>query len=163
MPSIGKVISGHNKKILKSETPTPPCNCTVEECPVNGTCQESELIYQCRVKDTDGDTSETYIGLTGNTFKDRYYKHKTSFRVQGYHKNTLSTHIWNLKRRGVNLDISWRIMSKARAYSPSSKTCELCIREIYFIMFEKHHSSLNSRMEFFNQCLHKDKYLLKNQ
>ena len=77
---------------------------------------------------------------------------------------TLSTHLWNLKRRHVNFELSWRILAaKARAYSPSSKTCELCTREVYFIMFQKDLSSLNNRSEFFNYCLHKDKFLLKNE
>ena len=128
MPSIGKAISGHNKKILKVEENTPPCNCTYEECPVSGSCQSSEIIYQCEVKDVASGTSKAYIGLTGNTFKDRYYKHTRSFRVPDYHKNTLSSHIWDLKRRRVNFELSWRILSKARAYSRFSKISELCIR-----------------------------------
>ena len=163
MASIGKAIPRHNKKILQAEENTPPCNCRDEECPMNGNCQESKLIYKCEVKNITSGTSKSYIGLTGNTFKDRYYKHKTSFRVQGYHKNTLSSHVWDLKRRRINFELSWRIMSKARTYSPTTKICDLCIREIYFIMFQKQHSSLNSRTEFFNQCLHKDRFLLKNQ
>ena len=115
------------------------------------------------MKETHGGNTETYIGLTGNTFKNRYYKHKKSFNTQGYQSTTLSSHIWNMKRRAINYELSWRIVSKARSYSPIKKTCDLCTREIYFIMFEKHQSSLNNRNELFTHCLHKDKYLLKNQ
>ena len=163
MPSIGKLIFGDNKKILSRAETVPPCNCMDEDCPLDGSCQESKVIYQCSVKEANGGTSETYIGLTGNTFKNRYYKHKKSFNTKGYQTNTHSSHIWNLKQRNINYELSWRIVSKARTYSPSSKICELCIREAYFIMFERNKSTLNSRNEFFNYCLHKDRFLLQNQ
>ena len=115
MPGIGKFISGHNKKILSPEAQTPPCNCRDEECPVDGECQDSQIIYQSIVKVTHGGNTETYIGLTGNTFKNRYYKHKKSFNTQGYQSTTLSSHIWNMKRRAINYELSWRIVSKARS------------------------------------------------
>ena len=161
MPSIGKIISGHNKKILAVTEPTPPCNCTIKDCKVNGECQRSEIVYQCKVTENVGGNSKSYVGLTANTFKNRYYKHKKSFKTQGYHKNTLSSHIWDLKLRRIEFELSWRIVAKARSHFPSSKICLLCIKEVYFIMFDKNLSSLNTRQEFFNQCLHKDK--LKNQ
>ena len=121
------------------------------------------MIYQCEVKDIARGTSESYIGLTGNTFKDRYYKHTRSFRVQRYHTNSLSSHIWDLKRRGVNFVLSWKIVAKSKSYSPNSKACALCTKEICYIMYEKELSTLNKRSEFFNHCLHKQKFLLQNQ
>ena len=127
---------------------------------------EKGLIYQCEVTENKANlegTTETYIGLTENSFKDRLTKHRSSFRNQGYHRNSLSNHIWDLKRKQVNYDLSWRIVAKAKPYSPTSKTCELCIKEIYYILHKRNMSSLNKRKEFFGHCLHKAKYLLKNQ
>ena len=166
MPSIGKTISGHNKKILRGAEIAPQRSCTLYDCVVEGQCEEKRLTYQCEVRENledQGGTLETHFGLTENSFKDRLTKHRRSFRVQGYHKNTISTHKWNLNRRNVNFELSWRIVAKAKPYSPSSKLCNLCIREIYYIMFPKKMASLNNRSEFFGYCLHKSKYLLKNQ
>ena len=163
MPNIGKIISGQNKQKLRGEKEPPPCKCSLFPCPVEGQCETSGVIYQCIVKETDSGKSESYVGLTANTFKDRFYKHRSSINNENYHKNTFSKHIWSLKRRHVNFELSWRLISKARPYSPSSKCCDLCIREIYYIMYDRKKATLNKRNEFFGYCLHKDKYLLANQ
>ena len=163
IPIISKIISGQNKKILVGENDPPPCRCTNFECPVEGKCETSSVIYQCIIKETVSGQSQSYVGLTANSFKDRFYKHRKSINDENYHKNTLSRHIRDLKRRKVNFELSWRIISKARAYSPASKCCELCLREIFYIMYDKKKASLNKRNEFFGYCLHKDKYLISNQ
>ena len=165
MPNVASIISGHNKKVINTEEGNgpPPCTCTLYDCEVEGKCEQTGVIYQCKVTETTRGTSETYIGLTANSFKDRLTKHRRSFRVEGYHRNSLSTHIWDLKRRQINFEISWRIVAKARPYSPSAKYCKLCIKEIYYILFERENSSLNKRQEFFGYCLHKSKFLLENQ
>ena len=133
------------------------------ECPVEKKFETRGVVYQCIVKEVDTGKSESYIGLTENLFKARYYKHRKSFTTEGYHKNSLSTHVWGLKRKSVNFELSWRIISTAHPYSPATKSCELCLREIYFIMYDRVKASLNKRDEFFCYCLHKDKYLLINQ
>ena len=166
MPSIGKTISGHNKKVLKGEEVTPPCVCTRYQCEVQGKCEEKGLIYQCEVRtnqENQAGTSETYIGLTENTFKDRLTKHRKSINTEGYHKNSFSNYIWDLKRKNINFELSWRIVAKSKPYSPATKTCQLCIQEICYILFRRNMSSLNKKNEFFGYCLHKSKFLLQNQ
>ena len=121
------------------------------------------IIYECQVKEVQSGKVESYIGLSENSFKDRYYKHRKSFTTEGYHKNSLSTHVWDLKKKHVNFELTWRIISTAKPYSTTSKSCELCLREIYYIMYDRKKASLNKRDEFFGHCLHKGKYLLVNQ
>ena len=75
------IISAHNKKVLKPKQDDIPCKCTKFECPVNGECEKSGVIYQCTVKETASGKSENYIGLTERSFKDRLTKHRKSFRV----------------------------------------------------------------------------------
>ena len=87
MPSIVKIVLGLNIKINKEYEVTPPCNCTLYESVLDGKCQEKGVIYQCEVKQINNGTSETYVGLTKNTFQDRLTKHRTSINVQEYHKN----------------------------------------------------------------------------
>ena len=57
--------------------------------------------------EADG-TTNTYTGLTGSTFKDRYDKHSSSFRNEE-HSTTLSSHIWKLKDNNLKFELSWKI------------------------------------------------------
>ena len=53
MPNIRSKINGNNKKILQAK-PTEPqklCNCLVkEDCPLNGLCLMTSIIYQATIK-----------------------------------------------------------------------------------------------------------------
>ena len=164
MCNTRKIISGHNKKHLGGQNDPIPCKCTRYECPVEGKCESKGVIYQCEVKETLSGKIESYVGLTERTFKDRLTKHRKSFRDENYHRNSLSKYIWQLKKAQKDFQVSWKLISSAKPYSPSSKMCELCLREIYFIMYyTKSKATLNKRNEFFGHCLHKSKYLLSNQ
>ena len=78
-----------------------------------------DVVYQAKVKRLDNNKEETYIGLTSNTFKQRWTAHKSSFRLEAHEKDTrLSTYIWKLKREQVNFELNWRIVAKTRSYSP---------------------------------------------
>ena len=155
MPNIGRLITGHNKKILKDEELTGnKCNCRVPgNCPLENNCLLDNVIYQATVKRLDTQKEDTYIGLTSKSFKERWNNHKTSFRLQS-HKNEskLSVHIWDLKSKGVGFEPSWRIMAKTNSYSPTSKKCWLCIKEKHFKLFEPRLASLNMRHEKVQQA-----------
>ena len=141
-----------------------PCTCTQFACPLEGKCETEGVIYQCEVKKLLDGHIESYVGLTENSFKTRFYKHRKSFTTENYHKNSLSNYVWKLKKKQEDHEISWKLLSKVRPYAPSTKTCELCQRELYYIMYySKSKATLNKRSEFYGYCLHKDKYLLKNQ
>ena len=47
-------------------------------CPVENICLTDSVVYQAVVERTDGVT-DSYVGLTANSFKDRWTKHKSSF------------------------------------------------------------------------------------
>ena len=112
----------------------------------------------------DNDKTETYIGLTSKTFKERWNCHKTSFRLENHQTETkLSMYIWTLKKQGIDFELSWRIVAKTSSYSPSTKKCWLCLKEKYFILYEPKMASLNKRNEFFTACPHKAKFKLCNQ
>ena len=60
-------------------------------------------IYQATVKRDDTNETETYIGLTENTFKVRYNNHTSSFRnANKKHATELNKYIWQLKDLNVN-------------------------------------------------------------
>ena len=72
MPNMKSVISSHNKYVLSnfnSPTQQPDtCNCRKKpDCPLEGKCLQSNVIYQATVTAT---TTETYVGRATN-FKER--------------------------------------------------------------------------------------------
>ena len=63
-------------------SPKPHWKCRVREsCPLNGDCLQSSAVYGCKITSNNTpENSPDYIGLTENTFIDRLYKHKNSFK-----------------------------------------------------------------------------------
>ena len=170
MPNIATTISSHNRNILNKTSLNNPdsqrlCNCRDKpKCPLDGKCLQQSVIYQATVTpNNDNSNTETYIGLTEQTFKARYNNHTSSFKNHKYNNATeLSKHIWELKAKNINYNIQWRIISKAVAYKPSAKRCQLCLTEKYFIIYRPEWCTLNSRNELASSCRHKNKYLLAN-
>ena len=85
----------------------------------------------------------------------------SDFRNSTYERSTtLSKHIWKLKGMNAPYDISWEILSRARVFNPVTRSCQLCLREKYLIMFQPESATLNSRDELFSTCRHRLKMLL---
>ena len=165
MPNMASIISGHNRKVsgLVEKPVEMGCNCRggKEICMLQGSCQTSNLIYKCVVSSTHD--SKEYIGLTSNTFKQRYSSHKASFTHRKLSSSTaLSTYIWDLKDREIPHTSTWSILKRAPPYSRETKMCQLCLTEKTLICLADHHSSLNKRNEIMSKCRHRAKHLLKN-
>ena len=164
MNNIKAVIEKHNRKILSETNENEnirTCNCrNRQDCPLNGKCLQSNIIYQAIVSSEDGKT-ETYIGLTENQFKTRYNNHKSSFNNQSKRCSTeLSNYIWKLKDQRIEYNIVWKVITKARAYNSSNNRCKLCTAEKYYIIFQPEKASLNDRRQIITTCRHSSKYLL---
>ena len=57
---------------------------------------------------TETNTS-SYVGMTGNNFKTRYYNYIKSFKNKRYKNETeLSKNIWKPKEKEVEHTITWR-------------------------------------------------------
>ena len=166
MPNMKQILGKQNSKIKnqKSVQPPPPgCNCRggPPSCPLNGACQTEELVYKATVIRTDTHHVETYTGLTGGKFKTRYYQHMSDFRHEKHENNTtLSKYIWKLKKEGVPHSLTWEKLSGAKVFNPVSRTCQLCLREKYLIMFHPESATLNKRAELYSTCRHRLKSLL---
>ena len=123
---------------------------------MRGFCQTKSVVYQAKVIREDGDNDMFYTGCTKKTFKLRYDKHTQSFRNQKFSKeSTLSIYIWDLKRQNIGFDIQWKILARAKAYNSSTKICNLCNLEKYYIMYHPETATLNKRKELFNFCMHR--------
>ena len=113
--------------------------------------------------DTRNIMKATYAGLTSTTFKIRYANHTMSFRDEKYRsKTTLSQYIWNLKDQGITYDITWKILSIAKPYSPSTKTCNLCAKENFYIIAKPSTATMNKRNELTSLCRHRRSSLISN-
>ena len=82
LPNMASILAKNNSKVLNAnQGPNAldeKCNCRKkEECPMPGKCLTPALIYQASVETVE--KTETYVGLTVNSFKKRYSGHKSSF------------------------------------------------------------------------------------
>ena len=103
-----------------------------------------------------------YIGLTENTFKDRFYKHKNSFKYESKRNATeLSNFVWENKHTSTETNLVRNILDKARAYRPETNRCLLCLTEKYHIISSKL-NLLNSRNELVTKCPRENKFYLAN-
>ena len=131
----------------------------VTVCLVDGKCETEDVIYEAIVTEVTSGKKETYTGLTNRRFKDRLYEHTTSFNRRGDKKTALSSHIWNLKDRGIQYNLSWRLKDRATTYNPATKSCRLCLKEKWHILYKADGATLNRRSEIFNSCMHKSNLL----
>ena len=165
MPNVEKIISAHNKKILKTKKlKIEPCNCRrKKDCPLAGSknsCRTENVIYKAEVK-SDKEI-KTYIGLTSSELKKRISSHKTDFKYEKHKESTkLSKYIWSLKENKTEFEIKWNIVKKVKKIKNGDKMCRLCVNEVNFILKNKN-SPLNSRNELMNKCRHCSKFLLAN-
>ena len=162
MKNMDTIIKAHNSKIRNTtETQQPnSCNCrNKENCPLPNKCTTKSVIYKAIVSTTD--CKKEYIGLTANSFKTRYNAHKSSFTDKEKRNSTeLSKYIWKLKESNTPHQIAWKILRHAQQYSPTTKRCNLCKWEKYYIITSDKSKTLNSRSELISTCRHKKKYLL---
>ena len=110
MPNLKQNIDGHNKSILHNKiVPPRSCNCIVKtECLNSGNCLKELVLYQATVSAEDHNPSQTYMGLTENSFKTRGSNHKSLFADANKSHNTeLSKYIWYLKENLTKIKVMW--------------------------------------------------------
>ena len=74
----------------------PKCNCQQKgTCLLEGNCLDKKLICQCNLKKNTTSDGLNYNGLTENTFKDRFCKHRNSFNYES--KKILQNYLVNYK------------------------------------------------------------------
>ena len=167
MPNIRSEINSHNKKILQSK-PTEPqklCNCLIrEDCPMNGLCLTSNILYQATITCSDSKYKQKrYTGICETTFKRRYANHKKSFNlVNSKNGTTLSIECWNLKQKQQTPKLTQEIKGQYKAYNPTLKKCNLCLNEKLAIVDDPDKHLLKKRSEVISQCRHRNKFKLVN-
>ena len=119
------------------------CRGMLGPCPLQGGCLVDKVVCRAEVKQENG-TMNTYTGMTGNRFKDRFYKHYDTIQDE-YHNShtTLSNHIWDLKRENRKFELNWKILDRANILDPSTRKCRLCLKEKYYIICQPPGATLN--------------------
>ena len=121
MPKFASKTNSHNKKILNENIAKPTsasCNCRVKaSCPLDGNCLQSSLVYVCKtVTPKIINDYPHYIGLTDNTFQERLYKHKNSFRNESKKNATeLSNFVCENKHANTEKSLEWKVLDKAKS------------------------------------------------
>ena len=95
--------------------------------------------------DKNDGTSEKYIGLTSMTFKASLGVHNNSFKDIEANQTSLSNHIWELKNKKETPKIKWKIVDRAKPFSPVTGKCQLCTKEKYYILFDPEWATMNSK------------------
>ena len=183
MPNLSRIVAGHNAAVIASKIKKVPkrpwgdCSCPkktrdAKECPLDGECIADSIVYRAAVKVKVDEQAEevpvqTYLGLTENDWKVRKGNHNQDFKNPDHRDATcLSSYIWSLKDKGMvenqDFSITWALVARAKAYSPTSDSCRLCLKEKSLLILKPEWGMLNSRDEFFNHCRHKNKLLLSS-
>ena len=162
LPNMASAIRSHNNSRLKPPQKERPCNCRDKpSCPLNGRCQAEEIIYEAEVTSNAG--TKRYVGATAPPFKARYGNHLSSMRNERYKQSTeLSKHVWSLKEKQQQYEVTWKISERAKAYNSSSKRCQLCLTEKLKIITADQQTILNKRNDLVSKCRHANKFILAN-
>ena len=165
--NVSQAISSHNKRILSNSKPEAPanvskCNCrNPNECPLDNHCLDECVIYEASVSSEEG--KKRYLGSTEGSFKTRFTQHKASLVNASKSSSTaLSQHVWDLKKRNIQHEIKWKVVSKCRPYRCGTRRCNLCLEEKYQILKENGMNCLNRNSELLQKCRHGNKHKLGN-
>ena len=99
LPNFANMIKSHNNRILFEEKTQHQPNVIADRkiLVLEGNCLDKELTYQCSLKENTNSDGVNYNGITENTFKERFYKDRNSFKYESKANSTeLSNHFWEM-------------------------------------------------------------------
>ena len=125
MPNVGRIISSHNKAVLRKENIEDrlECNCRNKiECPIKQekyNCRDKDVVYKATVTEENNKKS-TYIGLTSLEFKVRHSVHKSTFpktikkkrKTDSKHRKANNTESSEAEPNSERGGKSWRLRNK---------------------------------------------------
>ena len=98
MNNVKSIITSHNTRIIRKSQPqdisAENCNCRNKHtCPLQNKCMSKDIVYKATILTGNTQDTKHYIGMTSNTFKERYRNHIKSFTHKKYSNETeLSKH-----------------------------------------------------------------------
>ena len=122
--NMSSMIKSHKKVTNKDVKELKSCNCRIKsECPLNGQCQVTGIIYKCTVLSPDK-PNKVYLGTATGDFKKRFYNHRKLFNNEtSANDTTLSKYIWELKETSnLSPTLVWFIAKKVPPYFNISRS-----------------------------------------
>ena len=114
------IIKTHSKKVPNEKiTPRDHCNLkNKNDCPPDGNCQTSDVIYKC-ITSTTVNSDKIYLGTAEGNFKKRCYNHKTSYKnSEKANGTTLSKYVWEVNHKYKETpSLKWSIVKCVPGYS----------------------------------------------
>ena len=120
--------------------------------------RRSLLSTEIVARSAQGNQKECFR-LTKGQFKQRFNGHQTFGHEEKDNATELSKYIWSLKRVNIAFEIKWSICQRGPAYTSASKSCALCLAELWIVKGCKS-SLLNRHSELVSTCRHRKKHLL---
>ena len=135
--NLSPIIRSHNNNMANGKKPTnAKCNRrTKSVCPLDGNCQQNDVIYKCIVS-TSVNPERVYFGTAEEQFKKRYYNHNKSLRHYSYaNETTLSKYVWKIKYKYNEIpSLKWSAVKSVAWYWNISKRGLLCLHEKFEIL-----------------------------
>ena len=130
---------------------------------MNGACLKESLVYSATIRMNDKNHKpKLYKGSCEASFEKRYNNHKKSFNYLLYKDDTkLSIKYLNLRKKPLNLRISWKIKGIYISDNPTSKRCNMDLKYKLEILDNPDKKILNARLEISSLCCNKNMYRLK--
>ena len=98
---------------------------------VQGECRQQGVVYKASVIERTSGKTETYTGLTGRKLIDRWKEHEKDFEKPENRTSTmLSSHIWELKDRGLTEGLDFRVNGK---FWTGRQHITLCQRSVFYV------------------------------
>ena len=91
----------------------------------------------------------------------RVANHAQSLRTDN-NQTVLSTKAKELQNQNVKHDIKYHLIENKNSYTPEQGRCNLCIAEIYHIIYGNYENLLNSKNEIAGKCRHNSKFKFGN-
>ena len=145
MSNVKSIITSHNTRIIRKIQPqdisAEICNCRNKHaCPLQNKCMSKDIVYKATISTGNTQDTKHYIGMTSNTFKERYRNHIKSFTHKKYSNETeLSKHVWHLMTLPVTIHRDRDILSSisiCTSMKSSTVTVVTCI--LHDTIFSKH-------------------------
>ena len=100
-------------------------------------CLLNDVVYEAiltQKSEVEVGKEFSYIGVTSQTFKERYQTHKHTLKHKSSKEHTaLSELAHKLTERGIDYSVDWRIIEQAKSHN--GLTCNLCLSEKSHILF----------------------------
>ena len=166
MNNVRTIITNRNTRIIRENQTqvisADNCNRRNKEaCPLQNKCMNKDIVYKATISTSNTNDTKHYIGITSNTFKERYRYHIKSFTQKMFKRNrTFETHLAP-KAKQNRFHHKWSTIKKSISYTGGSKRCNLWLEKKLNILKEKDKCLLNKRSEIISACQHKNRFQVK--